>query len=244
MARLYVEADLGEGTRLELGPGQAHYVRNVMRLGAGDAMVVFNGRDGEWRVLIEGAPKERCAVRVAEQTRSQAPEPGPWLAFAALKKTAMDFVAVKATELGAARLLPVFTQNTASKRVNVERLTANAREAAEQCGRLTVPEVADGARLADFCAAWPRTRRLYLASPEAPPIAGVLAEHGLGESGFLVGPEGGFAPSELDVLGDLPFVSAVGLGPRVLRAETAALAALTCLQALAGDWRGHRDGPT
>lgn len=244
MSRLYVEADLGEGTKLELGPDQAHYARRVMRLGAGDAIFVFNGRDGEWRALIDGGGKGRCILRIAEQSRPQAPEPGPWLAFAPLKKTAMDFVAIKATELGVSRLMAVFTRNTAAARVNVERLSANAREAAEQCGRLTVPEVAEGTGLEDFCAAWPQTRRLYLASPDAPPIAEVLARDGACDSGFLVGPEGGFTLSELDVLGDLPFVSAVGLGPRILRAETAALAALTCLQALAGDWRSHRDGPT
>ena len=243
MAKLYVEADLAEGASLELGPDQAHYARRVMRLDRGDAVALFNGRDGEWRALIEGSAKGRCILSLAEQTRPQALEPGPWLAFAPLKKTAMDFLAVKATELGVSRLLPVFTQNTQAARVNVERLTANAREAAEQCGRLTVPRVAEPAALEELTAAWPGSRRLYLASRRAPPIAEALARLRSGDRGVLVGPEGGFAPSELDAIGDLPFVSAVALGPRVLRAETAALAALSCLQALAGDWRGDGTDP-
>ena len=243
MTRLFVKAALATGTTLELGPEQAHYARRVMRLGAGDQVSVFNGVDGEWLALIEGTGKGRCTLRLAGQTRPQVPEPGPWLAFAPLKKTAMDFVAVKATELGVSRLMAVFTRNTAVRRVNVERLGANAREAAEQCGRLTVPEVAEAAGLEDLAAAWPEGRRLFLAVRGAPPIADILAGHGAGDCGFLVGPEGGFTPSELDVLGDLPFVSAVGLGPRVLRAETLALAALACLQALAGDWRGDGTDP-
>lgn len=217
MSRLFVKAALAEGTSLELGPDQANHARRVMRLGMrlglGDTIVVFNGVDGEWRALIEGTAKGRCTLRLDSRIRPQAPEPGPWLAFAALKKTAMDFVAVKATELGVSRLLPV-------------------------------PEVADAVPLEDLCAAWPEGRRLYLAAREAPPIAEVLARHGGGEAGFLAGPEGGFAPSELDAMGDLPFVSVVGLGPRILRAETAALADLACLQALAGDWRGSSDGPS
>ena len=244
MTRLFVKAALATGTTLELGPDQAHYARRVMRLGAGDEVSLFNGVDGEWRALIEDTGKGRCTLRVAGQTRPQVPEPGPWLAFAPLKKTAMDFVAVKATELGVSRLLPVFTRNTAATRVNVERLGANACEAAEQCGRLTVPEVADAVALEDLAAAWPEGRRLYLAARHASPIAEVLARQGAGDLGFLVGPEGGFAPTELDAIGDLPFVSAVGLGPRVMRAETAALAALACLQALAGDWRDQSGGPS
>ncbi len=243
MSRLFVKAALAEGTSLELGPDQAHYARHVMRLGAGDTIFVFNGVDGEWRALIEDAGKGRCTLRLAGQTRPQVPEPGPWLAFAPLKKTAMDFVAVKATELGVSRLMPVFTLNTAATRVNVERLGANACEAAEQCGRLTVPEVADAVPLEELAAAWPEGRRLFLAARDAPPIADILAWQGAGDCGFLVGPEGGFAPSELDAMRDKPFVSAVGLGPRVLRAETAALAALACLQALAGDWRGDGTDP-
>ena len=147
MARLFIKAALATGTSLELRPNQAHYARHVMRLGTGDEVSLFNGLDGEWLALIEGTDKGRCTLHVSGRTRPQAAEPGPWLAFAPLKKTAMDFVAVKATELGVSRLMPVFTQNTAATRVNVERLRANAWEAAEQCGRLTVPEVAEPAGL-------------------------------------------------------------------------------------------------
>jgi 16S rRNA (uracil1498-N3)-methyltransferase len=236
--RLFVDAALGAGAEVGLDAGQAHYLVRVMRLGPGDAVLVFNGRDGEWQAHINDTGTKRQALAIDSQTRRQAAEPGPWLAFAPLKKTPMDFVAVKATELGVSRLLPVFTQLTAARRVATARLRANAREAAEQCGRLSVPEVAGPVDLEALIAAWPGERRLLVPdeSGGGVPLAQVLAKATDGDHAFLIGPEGGFAPDELDALRKLPFVTAVGLGPRILRAETAALAALACWQALVGDW--------
>ena len=241
-ARLFVDAALGPGAEVGLDAGQAHYLDRVMRLAPGDAVFVFNGRDGEWRARLEDTGKKRRALAIERQTRRQAAEPGPWLAFAPLKKTPMDFVAVKATELGASRLLPVFTRLTAARRVATARLRANAREAAEQCGRLSVPEVAEPVALEDLIAAWPAGRRLLVPdeSGGGVPLAQALAAAADGDHAFLIGPEGGLIPDELDALRKLPFVTAVGLGPRILRADTAALAALACWQALAGDWH---DGP-
>lgn len=238
--RLFVDAALAEGAALDLSPDHARYLGSVLRMAPGDDVVLFNGRDGEWRARIGTLKKGRGDLVVAERLREQAAESGPWLAFAPLKKTPMDFIVEKATELGIERLLPVVSEHTQSARVNGERLTANAREAAEQCGRLTVPTVADAVPLARLLADWPAQRRL-LAMDETGagvPIAETLGDLACGAAlGVLVGPEGGFAASELDALSKLPFVIRVGLGPRILRAETAALAALACLQAWSGDWR-------
>lgn len=239
--RLFVDAPLAVGAAIEASVEQAHYLGTVMRLGAGDAVALFNGADGEWRARIDGASRRRVTLAVDERLRPQAPEPGPCLAFAPLKKTAVDFVVEKATELGVAALVPVLTRRTNAERVNLRRLRARAVEAAEQCGRLTVPEIRDPAPLDRVCAEWPRERRLLVLDETGGgrPLVDVLAEapdaHGL-----LVGPEGGFQPSELDALRAMPFVTAVGLGPRTLRAETAAVAAIACWQALVGDWRTAR----
>ncbi len=203
----------------------------------------FNGRDGEWRAVIAGAARHAVTLRCETQTRPQRAEPDVWLAFAPLKKTPMDFLIGKATELGASRLLPVFTRHTAAERVKIERLRAQAVEAAEQCERLSVPEVAEAMALERLLAAWPAGRRLLVLDETGGgrPIATVLAD-GRGDGappphGILVGPEGGFAIAELDAMRKLAFVTPVGVGPRILRAETAALAALSCWQALVGDWR-------
>ncbi len=243
--RLFVPGDLASGARVTLDRGQAHYLGHVMRRGKGDALLLFNGRDGEWSAVVEEAAKNRCTVAVADRTRRQAAEPGPWLAFAPLKKTATDLIVEKATELGAERLAPVFTRNTNSTRVNVERLRARAVEAAEQSQRLTVPAIAEPATLDDLVAGWPRARRLLVLDETGGgmPIARVLAgldavTHGVQPPlAVLSGPEGGFEASELDALRKLDFVTTVGLGPRVLRAETAILAALACWQALLGAGR-------
>ncbi len=237
--RLFVEAGLAEGARVDLSAAQAHYLGHVMRLGPGAPVVAFNGRDGEWRTRIESLEKNRGALAAEARTRPQHPEPGPWLAFAPLKKARTDFIAEKATELGASRLWPVFTRRTASIRVNPGRLRARAVEAAEQCGRLSVPEVAEPVDLERLIAQWPAGRRLLVLDEtgQGEPIAAVLAAPGADAAcGFLAGPEGGFEDAELDALDKLPFATRVGLGPRTLRAETAALAALACWQATHGDW--------
>lgn len=243
--RLYLDEDLAEGRTLGLDHARAHYLRSVLRLARGAELALFNGRDGEWLARLDGLGKGWASLTVGARLRAQDATPNLWLVFAPIKRARIDFLAEKATELGVALLQPVMTRHTAVARVNTERLAANAREAAEQCGRLDVPEVRAPRELFALLAEWPAERRLLLCAEAGParPIAEVLAEQagqaGAGPPPFaiLTGPEGGFAQSELDGLLDLPFVTPVGLGPRVLRADTAALAALACWQAVLGDGR-------
>jgi len=246
--RLFVGAALSPGATIPLSAKQAHYLGTVLRLQAGAVIAVFNGRDGEWLACIEALGKGCATLAAVKQRRPQTSEPDLWLTFAPIKRVPIDFLAQKATELGASRLWPVFTRNTQVKRINQARLRANAIEAAEQCGRLGVPEVAEAVSLDDLVAAWPRGRRLLVPDetgggrPLAEVLAAATASGGAAESfAILTGPEGGFARSELDVLGNLAFVTLVGLGPRILRADTAALSALACWQAFLGDW--HRSPP-
>jgi len=241
-ARLFVEAALTESGIVELDADRAHYLRNVLRLAAGDAVSLFNGRDGEWRATIEMAGKRHARLIVGKQTRAQRAEPDLWLVFAPIKRARIDFVAEKATELGVSALVPVFTRYTAMTRVNVDRLQANALEAAEQTERLSVPRVHEAVTLEALLRDWPKERRLLLAdeSGGGSPIGLALRELDATARAapwaVLVGPEGGFHRDELDALHKLDFVTAVGLGPRILRADTAALSALSCWQALVGDW--------
>jgi len=216
----------------------------VMRARPGDALAVFNGRDGEWRATIARLGRGEAILSVEAELRPPTPENGPWLAFALLKRGPTDLVAQKATELGAARLLPLSTSHTQAERVKIERLQAIAVEAAEQCGRLTVPEVAAPAPLSSLASSWPPERSLLIAdeSGTGQTIADAAPALRGRAWGVLIGPEGGFATGELDALKRLPFVTAVGLGPRLLRAETAAIAALSVIQALAGDWRAAAGG--
>ena len=240
--RLYVTAELALGAVVGLAPEQAHYLKSVMRAAAGTPLLLFNGRAGEWRARLEAVGKGWASCAVEAETRPQAAEPDLWLVFAPIKRARIDFVAQKATELGVSALWPVFTRHTAVTRVNEERLAANAVEAAEQCGRLTVPRVLAPATLEAALDAWPDERRILLCDERE---GGVAIASALGGTpapaspwAVMVGPEGGFAADELDRLRKLPIVTAVGLGPRLLRADTAALAALACWQAIAGDWRG------
>jgi len=239
--RLHVAAGLAEGTTVGLSAQQSHYVRNVMRMAAGDGVLLFNSRDGEWRARIDGLGKGWCSLTVEEQARAQTGSPDLWLVFAPIKRARIDFVAEKATELGVSALIPVFTARTAMTRVNADRLHANAVEAAEQCGRMDVPVVWDARKLDALLDDWPAERRLLLCdeSGDGRPLPDVLA--GLPADGpwaVMTGPEGGFAPDEVDALRKLPFVTAASLGPRILRADTAAVAALALWQAHLGDWRG------
>lgn len=243
--RLYVDAPLAAGGTVALGQDQAHYLKNVLRLGPGEGVALFNGRDGEWRCEIAAVAKKSADLAVLERTRLQRPEPDVWLAFAPIKRARIDFTAQKATELGASLLWPVMTRHTMVDRVNTDRLRANAVEAAEQSDRLTVPEVRAPVKLDALIDAWPNDRTLILADETGgPPIADALARF-RGEpdarAGFLIGPEGGFAEPELDRLRNLPFVTPVSLGARLLRADTAALAVLAVWQALAGDWIDRHD---
>jgi 16S rRNA (uracil1498-N3)-methyltransferase len=241
-ARLYVAPALGDRVAIRLEAAQAHYVNTVLRLGRGDVVALFNGRDGEWLGRIDGFGKGWCSVTLVEQRREQQPEPDLWLVFAPIKRARIDFLAEKATELGVSDLYPVQTSHTVVGRVNLDRLRANAVEAAEQTERLTVPAVHEPQELAALLARWPAERRLLLCdeSGAAAPIGEVLRETAAARWGVLVGPEGGFAETELDALRKLAFVAPVSLGPRVLRADTAALAALAVVQALIGDWRAPR----
>ena len=243
-ARLYVTAPLSAGLAVPLDADQAHYLRAVLRLGPGGALSLFNGSQGEWRGRIVELGKNKGLVALEVQTRAQSVERDLWLAFAPVKRARIDYIAEKATELGVTRLLPVMTRRTNVARVNVDRLQANAREAAEQTERLSVPLVEAPQSLDRLLDQFPAGRRLLVCDEtgNAPSIATVLSDPAARAADWavLIGPEGGFAPEELDALRKLSFVTAVGLGPRVLRADTAALASLAVFQALAGDWNTVR----
>ncbi len=236
--RLHIGTALSAGAGVELDSDQAHYLRHVLRLAPGAVVALFNARDGEWRAVIDGYAKDRC--RLVVESRRREPETsaaGLWLVFAPVKKARLEMMIEKATELGATRLIPVLTRHTDIGRVNLDRLSAIAREAAEQCERLSIPDVSLPVPLDKLLAEWSGAPLLVCAeSGAARPLAAVAAAMPRGPVAFLVGPEGGFAKSELDELARWPFVVQIGLGPRVLRAETAALAALACWQALRGDW--------
>jgi 16S rRNA (uracil1498-N3)-methyltransferase len=239
--RLYVTADLGEGAAMPLSDGQSHYLLHVMRAKAGDRLRLFNGRHGEWAAEITTVTKRGAIVTARARTLPQAAVPDLWLAFAPVKKTPADYLAQKATELGVARLQPVFTRRTIVTRVNDERLAANAIEAAEQSGRLSVPDIAAPVKLEKLLASWPADRALYFCD-EAGATATACGARPLaqaavpGPAAILTGPEGGFDPAEREMLRSRSFVVPVTLGPRILRADTAALAALALWQGAAGDW--------
>ncbi|MEW5704747.1 MAG: 16S rRNA (uracil(1498)-N(3))-methyltransferase [Pseudomonadota bacterium] len=240
--RLFVEERLEENRVLELGPGQTHYLSHVMRLAPGDRLRLFNGLDGEWEGRIEALAKKRTTVLLERRRCAQTKVPDLWLLFAPIKGGRIDTLVEKATELGVALLKPVMTERTVVRRVNLERLRAQAIEAAEQTGRLCVPELCAAEPLFKALAGWPETRRLLLCDEtgSGPPILEALREAKPTPSwALLTGPEGGFAKDELDALRGLPFVTSASLGPRVLRADTAAIAALTCWQAALGDWQSR-----
>lgn len=239
--RLYVEEGLAEGGKLELGPEQTHYLAHVMRLGPGDRIHLFNGRDGEWETVIEKVLKKRTLAVPEKCRRAQETLPDLWSLFAPIKRGRIENLIEKVTELGVVHLKPVITERTEVKRLNERRLKAHAIEAAEQTERLSVPEIGAAEPLESALADWPAARRLLLCDETGggPPILEALAEAGSGLWALLTGPEGGFAPGELERLRRLPFVTAASLGPRVLRADTAAVAALACWQAVLGDWQGR-----
>ena len=236
--RLYVTGDLGAGVTLALDEGPSHYLLHVLRAKAGDHVLLFNGRDGEWQAEITQAAKRGVTATCRAQTARQQRVPDIWLAFAPVKKTPSDYLVQKAAELGVAVLQPVFTRRTIVGRINPERMAANAIEAAEQSGRLTVPEVRDGVPLEKLLASWPPERRLLFCDEggDAKAMTQAARESRGGPCAILTGPEGGFDPDERALLRSQPFVMPVTLGPRILRADTAALAALALWQAVAGDW--------
>jgi len=237
-ARLHVTGDLGKGVAVSLDEGQAHYLLHVLRARAGNRVLLFNGRDGEWQAEITQVSKRGVTATCLKQAQPQAGTPDIWLAFAPVKKIPSDYLVQKAAELGVSVLQPVFTRRTIVSRINQERMVANAIEAAEQSGRLSVPEIRDSQSLEKLLASWPRERRLFFCDEggDAKPLAKVARNVG-GPSAILTGPEGGFDPAEREALRALPFVTPVTLGPRILRADTAALAALAIWQSVGGDWR-------
>lgn len=245
--RLYVEQPLSQGQSVALTREQAHYLFGVMRLGPGDSVALFNGSDGKWLAEVAEAGKRGGTLVCAHKTEEQGAPPDLWLVFAPIKKARTDFIVEKAVEMGVARICPVQTEFTNSERIRRDRLQAHAIEAAEQCGITYVPEVAELVRLDRLLADWPKERRLMFCD-EA--LAGHSLntmslcagdadrqESGSGPWAVLIGPEGGFSPAERIRLAALAFARPVALGPRILRADTAAVAALTLWQSQIGDWR-------
>ena len=251
MIRLFVTADLEEGARLALTPEQARYLVAVMRLAPGDTLLVFNGRDGEWLAALAEAGKRGASLTVAGPTRPQPIGPDLELLVALVKRARLETIVEKAAELGARRIRLVLTRRTNADHTNVARLQSIAVEAAEQTGRLDVPEVVAPEKLDRLLDAWAPERRLLFCDEagdepdapwggergRAPPALDALRAAPAGPWAVLVGPEGGFDPAERARLRDFPFVVPVGLGPRILRADTAAVSALTLWQAALGDWR-------
>jgi 16S rRNA (uracil1498-N3)-methyltransferase len=234
LPRLFVRQPLSEAVDVELDAGQANYLGNVMRLGVGAELLVFDGMSGEWLARIREAAKKRMTLTVERKTREPEIIPDVWLAFAPVKRAQTDWLVEKATELGAARLVPVMTQRTVPERVKLERLESIAIEAAEQCGRTRVPEIAEPVQLRRFVEEIDPERHLYFADEAGrDPLASTVQE---GPAAILIGPEGGFTDEERAFVRGFG-ASAISLGPRILRAETAALACLSTYMALAGDWR-------
>ncbi|MSO69975.1 MAG: 16S rRNA (uracil(1498)-N(3))-methyltransferase [Alphaproteobacteria bacterium] len=239
--RLFVDADLSADAMIALERAQAHYLTGVLRRKVGDGAILFNGRDGAWRAVLVTLGKSRTELRVEQQIAAQTASPDLWLLFAPLKHGRIDFLVEKATELGVSRLVPVLTAHTQSERVNVERLRARAIEAAEQTERFDVPEIAVPVALGCALDRWPAERILLVCDeaggvPIADALAALRAEGvGAGRVALLVGPEGGLAEADRQVLALQPARRTIALGPRILRAETAALAALALIQAMIGD---------
>lgn len=237
--RLFTDAALAAGMTVGLNDGQSHYLRNVMRRAEGDTVHLFNGRDGEWRCTLTMVSKKAAQVSVDGQVRAQMTPPDLVLCFAPVKGARLDFVAQKATELGVSALQPVITERTVVRRVKVEKLRANAIEAAEQCEGLWVPAVAEPLDLPSLLGGWPAGRGLLFCDEggQGDPIS-TLSEHADSFAGWgvVVGPEGGFTDRERSLIREHPRAVSIGLGPRIMRADTAALAALGLLQACWGDW--------
>lgn len=250
--RLFVAPDLVEGEILKIDGDQAHYLARVLRLRVGDPVRVFNGRNGEFGAGVSAAGKSTVTLELGARVRAQLAAPDLWLLFAPLKKARTDFVVEKAVELGASEIRPVLTERTDAETVRTDRLQRIAVEAAEQTERLDVPPVREAVKLGQVLGDWDSGRTLIYADEagdeggkpwggeagRARPIADALREAGRGKAAILIGPEGGFSPAERKRLREVPQVKPVSLGPRILRAETAAVAALSLWQAISGDWAG------
>lgn len=238
LKRLFVPDDLAAGAVFDLAAEQSHYLANVLRMAEGAELLVFNGRDGEWLARVAARTKKAVRLEAVEATR---PQPAPCdliYCFAPLKVGRLDYLVQKAVEMGAGVLQPVMTQHTQLAKVGIDRLRANVTEAAEQCGILAVPDVRDALKFDRVLAEWDKDRRLIFCDESAETNNPLAALQAIAEKklGLLVGPEGGFSEEERRQLRALPFVTAIPLGPRILRADTAAVAALAVIQATVGDW--------
>ncbi len=237
MIRLYVQPNLEAAAPVAPTPEQSRYLTGVMRLTQGDDLLVFNGRDGEWRATITEFTKRGVVLTCQDQTRPQAIGPDLELIVALVKKSRVETIVEKAAELGVRRIRPTITRRTNVEKVRLDRLDAIVMEAAEQTGRLDVPVVDDTAKLDTILDGWDANRRLMFCDETGGASAtSALQSAGVGPWAILIGPEGGFAPEERERLIALPFTTAVSLGPRILRADTAAIAAMTLWQAALGDW--------
>ena len=234
--RLYVDQPLGVGQSVPLGRDQAHYLFGVMRLAVGAHILLFNGKDGEWRAEVVQAGKRAGELSCIEQTKPLQMPPDLWLIFAPIKKARTDFIVEKAAEMGAATIMPVQTEYTNSDRICQDRLQAHALEAAEQCGGTYVPDVTDIQKLERLLADWPEDRNLMFRDEAEVGAAKTLGATTGDKWAILIGPEGGFSPKERERLHAHPKAHVVSLGPRILRADTAAVAAMTVWQQQLGDW--------
>ncbi len=237
--RLFVSQPLTDGAEVDPGPDAAHYLVHVLRLKEGADILLFNGTDGEWRCRIATVTKRACTLRCEEQVRVQDTWPDIDYLFAPLKRSRLDYMVQKAAEMGVARLQPVLTQHTMAERVNLDRMRANAIEAAEQCGIMHIPDVREPMKLDAVLGAWDTSRTLIFCDEAADVANPIEAMRDLPGSklAVLVGPEGGFSEGEQKLLRGKPYTRAISLGPRILRADTAAVAALALVNAVAGDWR-------
>ena len=237
--RLYVSQDLAEGAEVKLDPQRTNYLVNVLRLGAGAPVLLFNGRDGEFAASLTTSSRKAALLAVGAGTRAQETPPDVDYLFAPLKHARLDYMAQKAVEMGARSLRPVITRHTQVSRVNLERLRANAIEACEQCGVIWIPEIAPVEPLTEALKRWPPERLLVFCDEEAEqasPLDALAMARSDGGVGLLIGPEGGFDDNERAAILSAPRVLRLSLGPRILRADTAAVAALALIQATLGDW--------
>ena len=239
--RLFVDAPLAEGARITLSREQANYLLNVLRLAAGDSVIIFNGIDGEWRAVLADTGRKAASLDVTQAIRAQEAGPDIHYLFAPLKHARLDYMVQKAVEMGASRLRPVLTRRTQAQRVNLERMRANVIEAAEQCGILTIADIEEPLTLEKALAQWPQDLLLVFCDEDASmadPVAALRQRAAPGAPiAVLIGPEGGFDPSERALLMRMEQTLAISLGPRILRADTAAVAALALVQAAVGDNR-------